>query len=451
MIRILPCLTAALLLAPPAAYPQDGGDPALELIPVPAYVGTDLRMRQDAWRNPQANLGPGQKVAGYKRYYYDFTRTYPVRTRIAMSTTVRLDPNEQITDAILADPSIFEITVRENGPYNVLEIRPLAFGADTSLKIYTKSKRIYSFYLVSEPHDTPTTTDFMIDFVLPSSAPTLTAADSTTGPHPDPDAKTSGARTDTGTRSDRIFDAPALPNPSRPGPAPDLGSQLALLGQAVSGDLTQPVDSLYGNLSQENFNPAELIYDLAVWASSKEAAAAIAPQRVFRDEKWTYIDYGDKAASMQRWPVPLLVTDETETPVAWRIAGKNRQVLVVEAIGDLVLRSGTFVVCLRQQHIPTGPAIETAAPAQQAPEPTTILEPPSAPDLATLRADLLVHFATDTTATQRNVVAQILNEEAPYAPLDGSIASSLDPLHANRACERIARIGVTCTVRPHTP
>lgn len=85
--------------------------------------------------------------------------------------------------------------------------------------------------------------------------------------------------------------------------------------------------------------------DLKILASTP-AASIIAPVAAWRDDRFTYLDFGPRAASMSTWPVAALVVDGIESPVGTRVAGPNRSVMIVEAIGNVVLRNGQHVVCI---------------------------------------------------------------------------------------------------------
>ena len=73
----------------------------------------------------------------------------------------------------------------------------------------------------------------------------------------------------------------------------------------------------------------------------------IAPERVWRDDIFTYIDLGNKAINMNQRPIVTLINEKVETPVGFRTKGPNNRLIVVEAVGDLVMRNGKRIVCLK--------------------------------------------------------------------------------------------------------
>jgi hypothetical protein len=67
---------------------------------------------------------------------------------------------------------------------------------------------------------------------------------------------------------------------------------------------------------------------------------------------FTYIDFGEKALNMNQRPVVSLLVEGGETPVGFRTEGPQSRLLVVEAIGDLVLRNGQRIVCIKLRSKP---------------------------------------------------------------------------------------------------
>src|SRR3546814_507768 len=89
------------------------------------------------------------------------------------------------------------------------------------------------------------------------------------------------------------------------------------------------------------------LHDLGIFVPEGHSAG-VAPERVFRDGQFTYIDYGANADALNEWPVASLVVQGVETPVNVRTAGPNGRMLVVEGIGDIVLRNGLKIVCIKR-------------------------------------------------------------------------------------------------------
>lgn len=56
---------------------------------------------------------------------------------------------------------------------------------------------------------------------------------------------------------------------------------------------------------------------------------------------------GDKALTAVQRPIVTLIVERSETPVGFRTAGPNNRLIIVEGMGDMVLRSGKRIVCLK--------------------------------------------------------------------------------------------------------
>ena len=63
-------------------------------------------------------------------------------------------------------------------------------------------------------------------------------------------------------------------------------------------------------------------------------------------------DYGDKVISMTQRPVVSLLIEGGESPVGFRTDGEDGRLLIVEAVGDMVLRSGQRIVCIKKREKP---------------------------------------------------------------------------------------------------
>lgn len=73
----------------------------------------------------------------------------------------------------------------------------------------------------------------------------------------------------------------------------------------------------------------------------------IAPERVWRDDIFTYIDLGKKALNMMQRPVVSMIVERVEVPVGFRTKGPDNRLIIVEGVGDLVLRNGKRIICIK--------------------------------------------------------------------------------------------------------
>lgn len=59
----------------------------------------------------------------------------------------------------------------------------------------------------------------------------------------------------------------------------------------------------------------------------------IAPERVWRDDIFTYIDLGKKALNMMQRPVVSMIVERIEVPVGFRTKGPDNRLIIVEGVG----------------------------------------------------------------------------------------------------------------------
>lgn len=249
---------------------------------------------QNAWNNPGANKAPNQETPGYNRIEYRPDRVIPLRLREAMNTTIRFPADEIIEDVYVSDPVSFEAIVPRS---NVVMVRVIRPGADGNLVAMGKSGNLYQFYVRGEGANTKVITDMSVDIMV------------------------AAARGGNGMPAN-------MAGLSRTASASDL---------KVEADWLRTI----------GFKPENIVHDLGIFVPEGHSAG-VAPERVFRDGQFTYIDYGANADALNEWPVASLVVQGVETPVNVRTAGPNGRMLVVEGIGDIVLRNGLKIVCIKR-------------------------------------------------------------------------------------------------------
>ena len=107
----------------------------------------------------------------------------------------------------------------------------------------------------------------------------------------------------------------------------------------------------YGWIKTMKIDPSEFRFDLDIFVPNPDDYV-IAPERVWRDRIFTYIDFGDKVISMTQRPVVSLLVEGGESPVGFRTDGEDGRLLIVEAVGDMILRSGQRIVCIKKREKP---------------------------------------------------------------------------------------------------
>ena len=99
-------------------------------------------------------------------------------------------------------------------------------------------------------------------------------------------------------------------------------------------------------------DPENIRFDLDMFIPNPNDVD-IAPDNIWRDNIFTYIDLGPKALTMTQRPIVSLLSQDSEVPVGYRTRGPNGRLIVVEAIGDLVLRNGQKLICIKLRRDPS--------------------------------------------------------------------------------------------------
>ena len=283
------------------------------------YAGfNSLGMVQSAWQDPLQNLGEGQSKPAYSKYYWSPDLVLPIRLREAMMTLVNFPEWELIENIYIGDTNSFDGQI--SGP-NTLLLYPRAgtnVGVDSNIIVFGRSGNKYVFYVKSEGVNTERLTNSIIDIDVVDGA---------------------GAS----------------------GGSPRGGSGL-LGGSGSSGHINannyygksgKSVDSTFTKrflkedwLKSIPLDPAKFRFDIETYVPNPDDVV-IAPERVWRDDIFTYIDLGEKALNMVQRPIVTMIVERVETPVGFRTKGPNNRLIIVEGIGDMVLRNGKRMVCLK--------------------------------------------------------------------------------------------------------
>ena len=269
---------------------------------------------QNEWDNPNANLAIGSIKPGYAQLAWETGTVLPVKLRNGMVTMVNLPMGEQIEDAIVGNDGFFSIDATQGG--RTLYITPAKdnMGSDTNMIVTGKSGNVYTFYLRSEPSNASEITYSQVDVVLDNNA--------------------------------------RLPIANGTAPSPASGNMNSIFSKTASKSSTLGVDGEdYGWIKTMKIDPSEFRFDLDIFVPNPDDYV-IAPERVWRDRVFTYIDFGDKVISMTQRPVVSLLVEGGESPVGFRTDGQDGRLLIVEAVGDMVLRSGQRIVCIKKRSKP---------------------------------------------------------------------------------------------------
>ncbi len=333
---------------PAQAYTVQGAGPALG--PGSGQAGGQgssptppLGLTQRAWDNPMAHLGSGQSAPGLKRVRWTPGATIQINTREGMLTTIEFPPEETVANRLLSDGNSFEAMIAPD--HRSVSVRPVYVGVDANLNVYGASGNIYTFYIRSLPWDAPVLTDVNVPVSVPGMSD-ASPASSTAG--------SAGGMRGGGSLAGAVGDAgsgsPEGTNKAieRATYDDDPSARLTLRPRALA---TQAGKDYAATASTGN---GRIRTDLRIMVP-RPADAIIAPISAWRDDRFTYLDFGPRATSMNQWPVAAIVVDRVESPVGTRVSGPNRSVMIVEAIGNVTLRSGGHMVCVNTDLIDNDP------------------------------------------------------------------------------------------------
>ena len=269
---------------------------------------------QSAWENPLQNMGENQSKPGYQKVQWEPGSTIPIKLRDGMLTVINFPDWETIKDAYIGDKDFFDGRPIEKNVFMVSPVDGRAM-ADTNLFIFGSSGNKYTFYLRSEPLNTEKITSSIVDVVVPY--------------------KYKKGSSQTGISSAGVTSSKSI-----------MGGK----SYKDVGDSDWEGED-FGWIKSINVDPTEFRFDLDVFVPNPDDYI-IAPERVWRDNVFTYIDFGEKSLNMNQRPVVSLLVEGGESPVGFRTEGPQSRLLVVEAIGDLVLRNGGRLVCIKLRSKP---------------------------------------------------------------------------------------------------
>jgi ComB9 competence protein len=266
---------------------------------------------QDAWDNPQANMAAGSVKPGYAKLTWSQGTILTIKLRNGMVTMINLPMGEEIQEAVIGNDGLFTIPEGYKGKRTFM-ISPAADnqGSDTNMIITGKSGNKYVFYLRSEPANSSEITYSEVDVVIEGSA----------------------AANGIGNAGGGMVNLTAAKK-----------STSSYVGSIDGED--------YDWIKSVKIDPSEFRFDLDIFVPNPDDYV-IAPERVWRDKIFTYIDFGDKVIAMTQRPVVSILVEGGESPVGFRTDGPDGRLLIVEAVGDMVLRSGQRLVCIKKRSKP---------------------------------------------------------------------------------------------------
>ncbi len=278
------------------------------------YAGfNSLGMTQAAWLDPLQNLGEGQSKPAYSKYYWTPDLVLPIRVREGMITMINFPSWELIEDIFIGDSATFDGQI--SGPSTLLLYprKGSNVGVDTNIIVFGRSGNRYVFYVKSEAVNTERLTNAIIDIEVV-------------------DGQGNGASGN--LPSGGVVGSSNGGLPSSGGKS--LASTYTRRNQNSDWIKSIPVD------------PSDFRFDLEVYVPNPDDVV-IAPERVWRDNIFTYIDLGKKALNMTQRPVVSMIVERVEVPVGFRTKGPDNRLIIVEGIGDMVLRNGKRLICIKMR------------------------------------------------------------------------------------------------------
>ncbi len=242
---------------------------------------------QQAWDTAGKNSGTHSQIECE-------SCVYRVRLREYMVTAIQLPEGANITSTDLGDGSKFEVQPRNA---NTVVVKPYGAGVDSSLQIYTEEGKVYSFYLRSEGINSQNLPDLMFRIERPRRS----------------DISYSQWSNQAGA---------SLINPAAP-----------------SGEPAEKETKDF--LKTAPFDPAKLRgwNDYKLWGDEK-----LKPASVFRDDNFTYIQFGDKWNDLEL-PAAYVVVDDIDELVNTRVSGTT---YIIESTQRLItLKSGHSFMCIQ--------------------------------------------------------------------------------------------------------
>lgn len=261
---------------------------------------------QEAWNRPFDNMSDGQTAPGVVRYQWTADLVMPVRLRAGFVTNIVLPEWDAAEDILIGDGATVEATIVRA---NVIAVKSVQTGVDTSLSIISGSGNVYTMYLRTEGRNTRLVTDLQVFIqAAPSSGDGRWFND---------ERRSILGRSSGGQVQDVV-----------PASAKTEDASLSMYGNASNGDEPVPVDRRVFDIKMYEVNPGD---------------QSIAPDYVYTDGRFTYLHF---PAGVTDRPAVFRSVDGVEGRVNTRVMGRYSEIIVVEALGDFVLRSGSRTVCL---------------------------------------------------------------------------------------------------------
>ena len=336
----LAVIALSLTLAPAAAHAQTAEGPAAAVAPalgaaaspprdfLPDSAAAQARAQREGDYGDMVRPGMG---GGQIQGAFDTSRAsdavyeardcrlcvYKVRTREFMISTVILPNDVKVVAVDIGDPAGFEVKIRSA---NVVAVRPMGYGMDTSMTVHAGDGRVYPFYVRAEGFNSKRVPDLVVR--VNGGFGGIGAATPEDG---------SG-----GDGGGSAAPPPGLSLKGFDGGEKGIGASPTSARAKDEEDFVERVE----------FDPATLhgFGDYRLWGSDE-----LRPETVFRDRRFTYLQYGDAWDGLDL-PGAYVVVDGIDELVNTRVQGRT---YTVESTAKLIaLKSGLRHLCV--EYAPDG-------------------------------------------------------------------------------------------------
>jgi type IV secretion system protein VirB9/ComB9 competence protein len=236
---------------------------------------------------------------------YEQNKTYRIRTRYAMDTLLILH-NDKVALSIPGDEQGFQVTVLNDAKYNfsnMIKIRPLLIGVDTSLTIIGESGNVYSFYLFSTDYENKQNPNLIV-FV---------------------------------SEELESINRLAIKNLEEE----DFLKKQKKTEEQLKTDEENLYITIGDGINEIKIDKRQISRDYV-----QKGEESLKAYDIFRDNKFTYFKY-DKNNAAKKFPVVYRVVDGYDNPVNTRIVGDY---IIAETVEDkFTLRNGDKYVCVRRK------------------------------------------------------------------------------------------------------
>lgn len=225
-----------------------------------------------------------KKYTGYEntnKYNFETDRTRKIRTRFAMATTLIF--SSQIESYVIGDSTGFLVNEMPNLS-NALAIKPMLIGIDTSLTVFTKDKKLHTFYLYSTDYKSKENPNLVV-YINDEEAKNYEES-----------------------KKEKLKD-------------------YLVIKEGIA-ELLVKKDEIYDNYKQQ----------------ALRKNAFLMAEEIFNDKQYTYFKYNKER--MPQLPTIFVVVDRQDSPIETRVIGNY--IIVETTAKNFTIRLGDSYVCVKR-------------------------------------------------------------------------------------------------------